>query len=189
MSSCIILAAGKSVRMKKPKHNLLFSESESFIDHIIYIYKRIGVAQIVLVVNESFNFDMLQNNESLKIVINNNLEHGRFYSIQLGLEEIMNMPVFIQNIDNPFVSPGLLMNLQNGLGKAEYVVPVYKGRAGHPVLLSPGIIESLVNDFKNNDRFDEALKSFNRKDLLVQDPYIGVNINTPEDYRKYFSGL
>ena len=81
------------------------------------------------------------------------------------------------------------MNLHNGLGEAEYAVPAYKDRGGHPVLLSPRIIEPMINEFKNNSRFDDVLKSFKRKDVVVNDPYIGVNINTPEEYKNYFSGL
>ncbi len=107
----------------------------------------------------------------------------------MGLEELNNTDVFIQNIDNPFVNVGLLMNLQNWLGEADFAVPMYEGRGGHPVLLSHEIFESIKNDFNNNDRFDEVLKSFNRQDVIVNDPYIGVNINTQEDYLKYFSGL
>ena len=190
MCSCIILAAGQSKRMGKPKYNLSFSEEETFLDHIIHVYRRFVVSEMVLVVNESFNLGEFQYDDSLKIVVNQKPVFGRFFSIQLGLQELKkNTPVFIQNIDNPFVNTGLLMNLHNGLGEAEYVVPAYKDRGGHPVLLSPRIIEPMINEFKNNSRFDDVLKSFKRKDIVVNDPYIIVNINTPEDYQKYFSGL
>jgi len=189
MISCIILAAGQSIRMGKPKYNLNFSEEETFLDHIIHVYKRIGVAEIVLVVNESFDKESSINDESLQIVINKNLEFGRFYSIQLGLKETKNSFVFIQNIDNPFVNPGLLLNLQDGLEEADFTVPVYEEKGGHPVLLSQKMIEPLTNDFNQDDRFDDVLKFFKRRDVIVNDPYIGVNINTPEDYQKYFSGL
>ena len=190
MCNCIILAAGQSKRMGKPKYNLNFSEEETFLDHIIHAYRRFVVSEMVLVVNESFNLGSFLSDESLKVVVNRKPEFGRFFSIQLGLQELKkNTPVFIQNVDNPFVNTGLLMSLQNGLSEAEYAVPAYRDRGGHPVLLSPRIIEPMINDFKNNSRFDDVLKSFNRKDVNVNDPYIGVNINTPEDYKRYFSGL
>ncbi|MCD4684047.1 MAG: NTP transferase domain-containing protein [Bacteroidales bacterium] len=174
--------------MGKPKYNLSFSEEETFLDHIIHVYRRFVVSEMVLVVNESFNLGEFQYDDSLKIVVNQKPVFGRFFSIQLGLQELKkNTPVFIQNIDNPFVNAGLLMSLQNELDEAEFAVLVYEGRGGHPVLLSSRIIESLKNDFQNNDRFDDVLKSFERKNVIVNDPYIGVNINTPEDYKKYFS--
>lgn len=186
-SAVIILAAGLSKRMGRHKSDLNFSEEETFLDHIIHVYKKFGVSKMVLVVNESFNSSSFLNDDSLKIVINQKLDYGRFHSIQLGLQELENTPVFIQNIDNPFVNAGLLIKLQNGLDDEDFAVPVYEGRGGHPILLSSRIIESLKNDFQNNDRFDDILKSFNRKDVIENDPYTGVNINTPEDYKRYFS--
>ncbi len=66
----IILAAGLSERMGESKANLRFSEEESFLDHIIYVYKRFGVSKIVLVVNEFFDSEHFVQDENLKIVIN-----------------------------------------------------------------------------------------------------------------------
>lgn len=185
----IILAAGLSERMGEQKYNLNFSEEETFLEHIIHVYRRFVVSEIMLVVNESTDLESFRNDESIKIVVNKNPEYGRFHSIQLGLKELKNTSVFVQNIDNPFVNPGLLINMHNRLEDGEFAVPVYKDRGGHPVLLSKEIIELLINNFRNNSRFDDVLKSFKRKDVIVNDPYIGVNINTPEDYLKYFSGL
>ena len=183
----IILAAGLSERMGEQKCNLNFSEEETFLEHIIHVYRRFVVSEIVLVVNKSFNSELYLNDESLKIIVNNNLEYGRFFSIQLGLRELENTSVFIQNIDNPFVNTGLLINLQSGLGDDEFAVPVYESRGGHPILLSTGIIPQVVTNYKSDSHLKSVLESFKRKDVIVNDPYIGVNINTPEDYQKYFS--
>ncbi len=140
-------------------------------------------------VNEFLDPGTISHDESIKVVINDKLEYGRFYSVQLGLKELKNSAVFIQNIDNPFVNTGLLMSLRKGIGLADFAVPVYEGKGGHPVLLSSEVIEQIVNGFKSTSHLNEVLKSFNRQDVFVNDPYIGVNINTPEDYQKYFSGL
>lgn len=185
----IILAAGMSERMGKQKYHLYFSEEETFLDHIIHVYRRFVVSELVLVVNESVDLEAFQDNETINIVVNNKMEYGRFYSVQLGLKELKNRYVFIQNIDNPFVNTGLLMSLQKGIGLADFAVPVYERKGGHPVLLSPDVIEPMVNSFKSTSHFNDVLKSFNRQDVFVNDPYIGVNINTSEDYQKYFSGL
>lgn len=185
----IILAAGMSERMGKQKYHLYFSEEETFLDHIIHVYRRFVVSELVLVVNESADLEAFQDNETINIVVNNKMEYGRFYSVQLGLKELKNRYVFIQNIDNPFVNTGLLMSLQKGIGLADFAVPVYERKGGHPVLLSPDVIEPMVNSFKSTSHFNDVLKSFNRQDVFVNDPYIGVNINTSEDYQKYFSGL
>lgn len=185
----VILAAGMSERMGKQKCYLNFTEEDTFLEHIIHVYRRFVVSELVLVVNESFKLEAFQDDETIKIVINNKIEDGRFYSVQLGLKELKNNSVFIQNIDNPFVNAGLLMSLQNGIGLADFAVPVYQRKGGHPILISPEAIEPIVNDFKSTSHFNNVLKSFNRQDVFVNDPYIGVNINTPEEYQKYFSKL
>ncbi len=97
----------------------LFLKSETFLDHIIQIYRRFKVKEIVLVVNESFDLGAFHQDDKIKIVINDNLEFGRFYSIQLGLQKLTGQNVFIQNIDNPFVNLGLLRNMQYGLGRCK----------------------------------------------------------------------
>ncbi|MCD4697779.1 MAG: NTP transferase domain-containing protein [Bacteroidales bacterium] len=185
----IILAAGNSERMGKPKHLLPFSEGENFLEHIIRVYQRFVVSDMVIVINDSAKIQDYQFDEFVKIIVNKNLEPGRFFSVQLGLKELNNTSVFIQNIDNPFVNAGLLIKLMEGLNDEDYAVPLYEGRGGHPVLLSQALIEPLINDFNHNSHFNKVLKSFKRKDVIVNDPYIGVNINTPEDYLKYFGGL
>ncbi|MCD4735244.1 MAG: NTP transferase domain-containing protein [Bacteroidales bacterium] len=186
-SSVIILAAGRSVRMGKPKIALQFSEEDTFIDHIIKVYQKFGVHKIILVVNDLAVQNISRDEDQLIFVVNPYPEFGRFYSIRLGLKELGPSPVFIQNVDNPFVNPGLLMMLEAGIKDGDFSTPVYKSHGGHPVLVSGRIVPKLINDFNKDDRFDEVLKLFDRRIVNVNDPYITVNINTPEDYEEYFA--
>jgi len=187
--AALILAAGLSERMGMPKHELWFSEESTFLEHIIQVYQKFVALQIVLVINDRDVFGRFLYEEDLKIVINKNPEFGRFHSIQLGLKEINDAPVFIQNIDNPFVSPGLLMTLEKGIEEADFAVPVHDGKGGHPVLLSQKIIQKVVGNYQQDMKLNDVLKHFERKDVPMHDPYILVNINTEEDYLKYFSGI
>jgi CTP:molybdopterin cytidylyltransferase MocA len=185
----VILTAGLSERMGIPKHELRFSEELTILENIIRVYHNFVASQIVLVINDRDDFSKYYNEEDLKIVVNKNPEYGRFHSIQLGLKEINETSVFLQNIDNPFVSPGLLITLENGIEEADFAVPVHEGKGGHPVLLSQRIIQKVVADFDKDEKLNSVLKHFMRKDVPMHDPYILANINTEEDYRKYFSGL
>lgn len=185
----VLLAAGLSDRMGKPKHGLMFNEDQIFLEHIISVYQKYSVSSIILVVNEFFEATDFDFDNSVKTVINYNPEFGRFHSIQLGLKETKNSSVFIQNVDNPFVNPGLLMGLKDNLNDFDFVVPVFEGRGGHPIFLSQQTVESIIKDYKKDSRFNEVLESFNRKNILVNDPYVTVNINTLDDYQKYFSGF
>ena len=185
----VILAAGLSERIGKPKHELRFSEESTFLEHIIRVYQKFVASQIVLVINDRDDFGRYFYEDDLKNIVNKNPEFGRFHSIQLGLKEINDAPVFIQNIDNPFVSPGLLMILEKGIEDADFAVPVNERKGGHPILLSKTIVSNLVEDFNKEEKLNNVLTHFIRKDVPMNDPYVLVNINTEEDYRKYFSGL
>jgi len=122
----VILAAGISERMGNQKSSLPFSEEETFLDHIIHVYQKFVVSEIIIVVNESFDPETISHDDSIKVIVNDKLEYGRFYSVQLGLKELKSSAVFIQNIDNPFVNTGLLMSLQKGIGLADFAVSVYE---------------------------------------------------------------
>lgn len=186
----IILAAGASKRMGSPKHLLQFSEGETFIEHIVSVYQRFQASKIVVVVNKEAQIfpEMFMNPEGIEIVVNTKLELGRLYSVQLGLQKIAGN-CFIQNIDNPFVNVGLLMSLNIELEDSDYSVPVNTDKGGHPVLLSKEIAKYIVNECDVSSHLNNALRLFERKNVRVIDPYIAVNINTPDDYQKYFSGL
>jgi molybdenum cofactor cytidylyltransferase len=185
----IILAAGSSERMGIPKHQLRFSEDETFLEHIIKVYKRFVVSELVVVMNSEAEIGKFAYLETVKFVLNQNPEFGRFHSIRLGLYELPDQNVFVQNVDNPFANAGLLIKLQHGLNFHNFAVPTYENRGGHPILLSSKIINKLKTDFEKNMNFKEVLKSFDRKEVPVTDPYISVNINTPEAYQKYFSRI
>lgn len=187
-TSVVILAAGNSERMGEPKHSLLFTEGKTFLEHIISVYQRFGVTEIIIVVNENTNIfpEMFFKPEGIQIVMNEHLDLGRFHSVRLGLQYAKN-DAFIQNVDNPFVNAGLLLELKKGIGNAEFAVPIYNKKGGHPILLSSKAVEKIKTDISEEKNLKEFLKSLDRKDVIVKDPYINVNINTPEDYLKYFS--
>jgi len=186
----IILAAGQSERMGIPKHLLRFSEAKTFIEHVVGVYQKFQASKIIIVVNEEAQIfpEMFMNPEGIEVVVNKNLELGRYRSVQLGLQNITGN-CFIQNIDNPFVNMGLLMSLNSEIEDSNFVVPVHNDKGGHPILLSEKVIDNIVNEDSKEIHLNDKLKLYRRKNIPLNDPYIKVNINTPEDYQKYFSGL
>jgi CTP:molybdopterin cytidylyltransferase MocA len=201
----VILAAGKSIRMGKPKPFLLFDQKSTFLEKVINVYKDFGIDKIILVVNDEVNQELMQKYpEVIKMcimVINLNLDLGRFYSIKLGLDYVhKNEPVFIQDVDNPFISIEILEKLlfqartpalPSGRPETdwEYFVPQYQGKGGHPVLLADKVIKGIKECQFNDLNFKEFLKLFRKGIVKVDDSSILVNINTPDDYKKYFLGL
>jgi len=185
--SVIILAAGQSRRMGYPKFTIPFNKKDSFLDVIIDQYHSFGCKNIITVLNnEGINYIEKQGHSypnNVSFVTNLHLEYGRFYSIKLGLKKLPNThPVFIHNVDNPFVNHDTLQKLISNLS-FDYVTPSFKGRGGHPILISDRITQQIISQDENNLILSEFLKRFKKHRIEVDDRNILVNINTPEEYQ------
>ena len=188
----IIFAGGSSERMKHPKPFLPFDPQITFIEKIVLEYQNFGCVEVLIVLNEELNkqpWDKILSNFSSKtsIIFNNHSDFGRFYSIQLGAKALQNVEhCFFQNIDNPFIDQDLLKKIYSSRVNSGFVVPVYKEKGGHPILIAYDVIESIKEEENIYINFKEILKKFNRKSISVENKKILVNINTIEDYKLYF---
>lgn len=185
----VILSAGKSERMKSPKAMLPFSDEENFLEHIVRVYQNAGVEKITVVVNS-----LLEKNikdvkyTGVTFVRNSFTDRGRVYSLKQGLSSCPDADYcFVQNIDNPFVTSEVILKLLDSAASGDYVTPVYKGNGGHPVVISAKVIRQILNLKSDDFRLNEVLEPFNRFKVEVNDENILTNINTQEDYGKYFS--
>lgn len=189
-SSCcvIILAGGKSSRMGSPKP-FLGVEGKTFVEKLIATYQNAGVSLITVVLNRNdirpiYRLVLDRIKHKAQIVVNENEVEGRLHSIKLGLKSFRKMDFcFIQNIDNPFTSVTLLEGLYRNRKRDEYVVPLYKGKGGHPILLSEKIMKEIQAMENQETSLRAILSSFKRNEYAIDDPSILLNINTPEDYR------
>ncbi len=190
--SAIILAAGKSERMGFPKLSLKYDEKNNFIEHIISEYLSFDCKEIILVINkigiEYLKKNEIQFPETVKIVVNEHPDWHRFYSLKKGVKSLSkNRPVFINNVDNPFVNDNVLNELVKNIKTADYISPEFEGKGGHPILLSKKIIEELKTIAEDQKHLKEFLNRYSRLRIRVNDEKILVNINTIEEYKRYFN--
>ncbi len=190
--SVIILAAGYSSRMKYPKIFLPFDDNRTFMEKIIDTYADSGVSDIVMVINQHVEkkvrsvLSMNPEYDKIKIVLNHFPERGRFYSLQQGVENPPCSTCFIQNADNPFISVELLNKMMGHATVASYVVPVYMGKAGHPVLAGRDIMKYLLLEKGDDCNLRKEFEKFSRIEVSWPHEDILVNINTPSDYQNVF---
>jgi molybdenum cofactor cytidylyltransferase len=188
--SAIILAAGKSSRMGQPKFKLMMPEGVSFLDHIVRQYLDVGCEQIILVVNAEDSRFLTHGTGSkldYRIVINEHAESSRLFSLQTGMNSTGGKGFFfIQNIDNPFASPNLLNLLYKNRQKADLIKPVYKGKGGHPVLISDKIAQDLLKLKDMTNSLRDFLASYQTFLLETDVKSILVNINTREELEKLY---
>ncbi len=185
-TAALITAAGFSKRMGSHKALLNYNKEQSFLDKLIDTYSESGCGKIVVTINIDL-FNKLKDNKNEKViyVLNNKPELERLYSIQLGLQSVGNSDYcFIQSVDNPFTQHQLLNNLFIHKNYDFYLVPTFKDKGGHPVLINRMIIDYICNTALNNMNFNDVLKQFNRKSIEVDDESILYNINTIESYHQ-----
>lgn len=184
------MAGGKSERMNFPKAYLLY-QGETFLKRIVDRYWNAGIKNICVVLNSDFCSDEWSKyiDEVLptsEIVRSPAREAGRFHSIKLGMERMMDMDCcFIQNIDNPFVNMETIKNLLENRNSYGYTIPSYQGKNGHPIVISKNIIRYVSSVIPDQDlNLRSVLSGFPRRNIIVNDEYILTNINTPDDYER-----
>lgn len=189
--SAIILAAGLSTRMGSPKLLLPYDKELTFIEQIIRVYTDFGCEEIYIVVNK--NSAQLIKEKTLKIdnsqlIINPHPEWQKFYSLQLAIKKMIFLQsTFIQNIDNPFVNIQTLKLLTDKSSKADYIVPTYKEKGGHPFLASSNVLETVLNTEDPQTHFKHFLQQFKTLRIPVEDEKVVVNINSQDEYERWFS--
>ena len=189
--SVIILAGGGSERLKYPKPFLLFSPRVTFIEKLISVYFGFGCRKIITVINSKYfdeeYFFKLKKFSNAAFVINGHPEFGKFYTLKLGISKLSNEKYcFIQNIDNPFTNLSLLNRLYTAKSPDGYIAPVFKGKGGHPVLNGQRIIQGIKKERSNDKNLRVFLNEYQRIETPTNFEKITANINTLNDYRKYF---
>jgi CTP:molybdopterin cytidylyltransferase MocA len=185
--SAIIAAAGTSARMGCPKALLRHNSGVSFLRFLLNGYLGYGCDPLVVVAGQELDRpEWKQGGHHL--VINHQPEMGRSFSLFLGFQRIPEgSACFIHNVDNPCLVHDLLETLAANALTDGYIVPVFQGRGGHPVLLGPKVIETAKTLIPPFD-FRDLLKGFKKYEVEWPGGDILLNINTQTDYLLYSAG-
>lgn len=178
MAECIILAGGKSTRMKQNKMLLDF-KGHPLIWHTIQTFN--GLVSKIIIVTGKYDKEIKEalKNENVTFIHNFNYEKGMFSSILTGVKETSE-DFFVIPGDCPFVSSETIKIMLQGSG--EIRVPAYNGKDGHPIYISKKYKDELLAL-----PLDYNLKLFrdskNYEIINVGDKNIVVNLNDVLDYQ------
>ncbi len=152
MLAAVILSGGASQRMGSPKA-LLPYQGRPFLEHLldVTIHPKIGARRVVL----GPHAEPIAAAVKLKpgeIVINPDWEQGQLSSIHAAIRSFPpktdGMILFL--IDHPLISGPLVNDLieefyspQNA-ASAKIVLPLFRGRRGHPVIFSASLYDELL---------------------------------------------
>jgi molybdenum cofactor cytidylyltransferase len=149
MLAALILSGGASRRMGTPKA-LLPYRGGTFLEHLLRVtdHPRIGWRRVVLGADAAAIAESVQLPAD-EVVINKSWEEGQLSSIQAGVRSLPEGTdgMLLCLIDHPLISRELVGALVERFyvsGKA-IVLPVYKGRRGHPVIFASRLYEELLS--------------------------------------------
>ncbi len=150
MLAALILSAGASSRMGRPKALLPYREG-TFLEHLIEVtrHPRIGVTRVVLGAGAEVIRAIAKLDPSI-VALNPEWEQGQLSSICAGLRSLEGIDtngIVLCPVDHPFVSARLVSELVERFyeGKKAIVLPTYKGRRGHPVIFSKELFGELLS--------------------------------------------
>jgi len=115
----------------------------------------------------------------LQVIYNEQYERGMFSSVQKGLEQTNGGKLFIIPGDYPAVRPETFQIMINH-PDVNILLPRYKGKTGHPVLISNSAkIQLLVGSFKT---LYEYITECGYESVDTNDAGILMDIDYPDDY-------
>ncbi len=179
----LILAGGASSRMGRPKA-LLKIGGQSYLDRTFETLRAGGCENIVVVTGAHHQAITRACPPGLQIVQNHQWPDGMRSSLRKGMAAIDFGPIILTHVDRPGLRASTVQALLNRSGSRP-VVPIYRGQAGHPVLL-PGWMRNRL--LKNDDTpLNEILRRHRPLNLSVGDPGVALNVNTPEEHAIFLS--
>jgi len=191
MIDAIVLAAGESTRMGKPKPLLRFGD-RTFLEQIVTVLQNSSVDRITVVLGaqarriaEAIDF------ADASMVVNKDYRSGQLSSLIAGLKHVPRETeaILLCLVDHPFITTDVVNRIVSEFTatRAPIVIPTFDGRRGHPTLFSRVMFKELGAApeaqgarhvvYANEDKVLE---------VAVSDNTIFTGVNTPDEYRSRF---
>src|SRR5579864_1459929 len=191
----IILAAGASTRMGQDKA-LLPWRGETFLAAAIRALQPLTELVIVVAGANYENLAPIVYANAAFLVRNPCPELGQFTSLQLGLEEVLNRgrdSAIVTLVDRPAPNPQTVQQLKDTFlyaGEEIWaVIPEHGDKHGHPIVIGREMLEAFLRAPAGSTARDvEHAHQNHIRYLSVTDSYVALNVDTPEDLEKLYSG-
>ena len=198
MIPAIVLAAGKSSRMGRPKALLSIGTSgDTFLTHILHVLRGGGITRACVVIGgdaSAVRATLPADDEFLRVVENKNYEQGQLSSLLVGLASVGERDddleaVMVTLVDLPLITAAtvraVLDAYRNAPG-APIVRPRRGKRHGHPAIFD----RRLFAELKGADPATGAkpvvhAHAAEEVNVDVTDDGAFTDIDTPEDYERF----
>lgn len=186
----IILAAGASTRLGRPKQLLKF-QYKTFIENVVETALETALQTVVVLGANAEKIKPEIENLPIEFVTNENWQSGMSSSIIKGLETSLEIEpnlsaVILLLCDQPFITKETILRLiaaQEKTGKA-IVASEYEKTLGVPILFTREMFEELLN-LEGDVGAKVLVKKYADKNLAkISVPEAAFDIDTEEDFEQ-----
>ncbi|MGB9561608.1 MAG: NTP transferase domain-containing protein, partial [bacterium] len=190
--SAIVLAAGAGERFGFIPKALLTLGDKTFLEIIIDKLRRVGINDIVVVLGaKSDDIKSIVKSDEVRFVVNYAWQTGMLSSIISGINSVTPDAdaVMIHPVDFPLVKIETYKILKDKWlsAKRGIVSPSFENKLGHPVIVSRGYFDE-IRKVPSDKGARAVIHGYEgKKDLIVvevDDPYVRMDIDTEDDYKK-----
>jgi molybdenum cofactor cytidylyltransferase len=198
VTPAIVLAAGKSSRMGRPKALLPAGGGDTFLTRIVRTFLDADVDDVVVVVGhegEAVAHASTERLPTVRFVLNPNYETGQLSSLLCGLALVDRPGVqacLVTLVDVPLVQASTVRAVveRYRTTHAPVVRPVNGGRHGHPVLFDRSLFPLLrAADPEHGAKPVVRAHVSAAGDVPVDDEGSFLDIDTPAEYENAFGSL
>lgn len=197
--SSIILAAGVSRRFPEGKlvQEIIVNHRRlTIIKYVVEKFKAIDhISEIIIVIgHDKLRIMHSINDPIIKFVLNPDYMAGMSYSVKAGVKSVIKYTdiVIIHPGDVPFITIKTLRELvrkaieQYYVSKEFIIIPKYKIKGGHPLIISKGLIRYVLEISEETRGLKGFLSRFRDKIIYHHTSDLGVlyDIDKPEDLEK-----
>ena len=196
MIPAIVLAAGESSRMGRPKALLPLGLEETFLTRIVRTFREAGVEDVVVVLgHEADAIARTLDGGAARIVVNERYRDGQLTSLVAGLR-IVDRPgvvaALVTLVDAPLVTAATVRAVVDRYRRtgARVARPVRGAEHGHPVLIDRSLFGALrAGNPAVGARAIVRAHATAEGDVEVTDEGAFTDIDTPEEYQRVLQEL
>ena len=193
MIPALVLAAGKSTRMGRPKAMLPLAGGDTFLTRIVRTFLEADIDDVVVVVGADAAVivdEFAASGLAARFVENTEFEQGQLSSLLAGLRVVDRSGLaatLVMLVDVPFVAASTVRAVVERYRRtrAPVVRPVRGAQHGHPVLIDRSLFDA-IRAADPNDGAKGIVRAHASPagDVEVDDEGAFTDIDTPEDYER-----
>ena len=196
MIPALVLAAGRSTRMGRPKATLPIDDRDTFLSRIVRTFQDAGADDVVVVLGhdaETIATSFGASDLRARLVINGDYDRGQLSSLQAGLA-VIDRPgieaLLLTLVDVPLVTAPTVRAVieRYRLTRAPIVRPVQGDRHGHPLVIDRSLFDALrAADARAGAKPIVRAHASAAGDVAVDDEGAFADFDTMEDYQRLIS--